>query len=125
MSKGRRSNSLLEVGLSPFDKEDYFLQLLSAVSYAHKHKILHRDIKPENIIISKTGQLKLLDFGIAQDLSWQTPRRSSEGTLNFMPPEQFEGNSCIASDVWALGRHSLHLCRQCRTLYPTKRHITR
>jgi hypothetical protein len=101
--EGPTLQRLLTFGLSPFKKEDYYLQLLSAVSYAHKHKILHRDIKPENIIINMKGQLKLLDFGIAQDLSWQTPRRSSEGTLNFMPPEQLEGNSCIASDVWALG----------------------
>jgi hypothetical protein len=101
--EGPTLQELLEVGISPIDKETYFLQLLSAISYAHRHKILHRDIKPENIIISKAGQLKLLDFGIAQDLSWQSPGRSSEGTLNFMPPEQFEGHSCIASDVWALG----------------------
>jgi len=73
------------------------------VSYAHKHKILHRDIKPENIIITKTGLVKLLDFGIARDLSWQTAEGSSAGTVNFMPPEQFEGKSCIASDVWAIG----------------------
>ena len=101
--EGPTLQRLLNFGLSPLKKEDYYLQLLSAVSYAHKHKILHRDIKPENIIINREGQLKLLDFGIAQDLSWQTPGRSSEGTLNFMPPEQLEGNSCIASDVWALG----------------------
>lgn len=101
--EGPTLQHLLEFGLSPSDKEDYFLQLLSAVSYAHKHKILHRDIKPENIIINREGQLKLLDFGIAQDLSWQTPGRSSEGTINYMPPEQLEGKSCIASDVWALG----------------------
>jgi hypothetical protein len=101
--EGPTLQQLLEFGMSPPDKEDYFLQLLSAVSYSHKHKILHRDIKPENIIISKTGELKLLDFGIAQDLSWQNPARTSEGTVNFMPPEQLEGKSCIASDVWALG----------------------
>jgi hypothetical protein len=100
---GPTLQELLEVGISGFDKEICFLQLLSAVSYAHSHKIMHRDIKPENIIINKAGQLKLLDFGIAQDLSWQSPGRSSVGTLNFMPPEQFEGKSCIASDIWALG----------------------
>lgn len=94
---------LLGHGIPALDKESYFLQLLSVVSYAHKHKILHRDIKPENIIITETGRLKLLDFGIARDLSWQTADGSSAGTVNFMPPEQFEGHSCIASDVWALG----------------------
>jgi hypothetical protein len=94
---------LLEQNISPLDREAYFLQLVSVISYAHKHKIMHRDIKPENIIINKNGQVKLLDFGIARDLSWELPDKSSAGTVNFMPPEQFEGKSCIASDVWALG----------------------
>lgn len=101
--EGPTLQHLLEKHISPLDKEAYFLQLVSVISYAHKHKILHRDIKPENIIISKSEQVKLLDFGIAQDLSWQAPDKSSAGTVNFMPPEQFEGRSCIASDVWALG----------------------
>ncbi len=89
--------------IAPLDKEAWFLQLVSAISYAHKHKILHRDIKPENIIISLKGQVKLLDFGIARDLSWQDAGGSSEGTVNYMPPEQFAGQSCLASDVWSLG----------------------
>jgi predicted Ser/Thr protein kinase len=101
--EGPSLQQLLDQGISALDREDYFLQLVSVVSYAHKHKIMHRDIKPENILINKNGQVKLLDFGIARDLSWQTPGRSSEGTVNFMPPEQFEGQSCIASDVWTLG----------------------
>ncbi len=101
--EGPTLQQLLEKTISPLDKEAYFLQLVSVVSYAHKHKILHRDIKPENIIINKNGQLKLLDFGIARNLSWQAPDKSSAGTVNFMPPEQFEGKSCLASDVWALG----------------------
>ena len=101
--EGPTLQQLLEKTISPLDKEAYFLQLVSVVSYAHKHKILHRDIKPENIIINKNGQLKLLDFGIARNLSWQAPDKSSAGTVNFMPPEQFEGRSCLASDVWALG----------------------
>lgn len=101
--EGPTLQQLLEKNISPLDKETWFLQLVSVISYAHKHKIMHRDIKPENIIISKTGQVKLLDFGIARDLSWQPPDKSSAGTVNFMPPEQFEGQSCLASDVWALG----------------------
>ncbi len=101
--EGPTLQQLLDYKLSATDKEGYFLQLVAVVSYAHKHKILHRDIKPENILINKNGQLKLLDFGVARDLSWQTASGGSEGTVNYMPPEQFEGRSCIASDVWALG----------------------
>lgn len=102
-AEGPTLQKLIEQGITPLDKENFFLQLVSAISYAHKHKILHRDIKPENIIINKKDQVKLLDFGIARDLSWQAAGGSSEGTVNYMPPEQFEGKSCIASDVWALG----------------------
>lgn len=100
---GPTLQKLLEQPIPPLDRENYFLQLVSVVAYAHKHKILHRDIKPENILITREGQVKLLDFGIARDLSWQSPGSSSEGTVNYMPPEQFTGNSCLASDVWALG----------------------
>ena len=101
--KGPTLQKLLEGDISPLDRESYFLQLLSVISYSHKNKILHRDIKPENILIKPDGQLKLLDFGIARDLTWQSADGASEGTVNFMPPEQFRGESCIASDVWALG----------------------
>jgi CheY-like chemotaxis protein len=100
---GPTLQQLMEEPISPADRENYFLQLVSVVCFAHKHKILHRDIKPENILINRGGRLKLLDFGIARDLSWQPAGSSSEGTLNYMPPEQFEGKSCLASDVWALG----------------------
>ncbi|TKB25104.1 serine/threonine protein kinase [Desulfopila sp. IMCC35006] len=101
--EGPTLQQLLQQPIAPLDKAAWFLQLVSVISYAHKHKIMHRDIKPENIIINKSGQVKLLDFGIARDLSWQPPDKSSAGTVNFMPPEQFEGRSCLASDVWALG----------------------
>ncbi len=101
---GSTLEELLAKGISGIDKERYMAQLVSIVAYAHRHKILHRDIKPENMIIDTSGRLKLLDFGIARDLSWQQPGGGgSEGTINFMPPEQFIGKSCIASDVWALG----------------------
>ena len=101
--EGHTLEELLEQSISAQDRENYFLQLLSVIGHAHKHNILHRDIKPENIMINKTGQLKLLDFGIARDLSWQSTKTRSEGTVSFMPPEQLEGRCSIASDVWALG----------------------
>lgn len=101
--EGPTLQKLMEQGITPGARESYFLQLLSVISYAHKQKILHRDIKPENILINKENQLKLLDFGIARDLSWQSAHGVSEGTVNYMPPEQFKGQSCLASDVWALG----------------------
>jgi hypothetical protein len=100
---GQTLQQLLERGIGATDKEMLFLQLLAATAYAHQHRIMHRDIKPENILVTGEGRLKLLDFGIARDLSWQQPDTVSEGSLDYMPPEQLRGQSSLASDVWALG----------------------
>lgn len=100
---GQTLTAMFSSGMTSCQKEDVFLQLLSVTAYAHHHSIMHRDIKPDNIIISPTGNVKLLDFGIAGDLVWQDGGYHSEGTLDFMPPEQYEGKSGLATDVWALG----------------------
>jgi hypothetical protein len=100
---GQTLSALFASGLSAGKKEDIFRQLLSVTAYAHHHSVMHRDIKPDNIIVTPTGNVKLLDFGIAEDLLWQDGSCSTEGTLDFMPPEQFEGKSGLATDVWALG----------------------
>lgn len=48
--------------------------------------LLHRDIKPENVLLTSEGELRLCDFGLALDLSRDTPS-SCVGTLDYMPPE--------------------------------------
>lgn len=101
--EGATLHQLVLNNISSQEKEKCFMQLLSGISYSHQLKIIHRDIKLENLIISKSGQLKILDFGMARDLSWQSGDHSSGGTVNFMAPEQFKGQSSMASDVWALG----------------------
>ena len=55
------------------------------------------------MILTHSGKLKLLDFGLAADLSARNADTSAMGSLPFMAPEHIRGKSCIASDVWALG----------------------
>lgn len=100
---GQTLQQLLEGGITAAEKESLFLQLLAVTAYSHHHRIMHRDIKPENILVTREGKLKLLDFGIARDLTWQKPDSVSEGSLEYMPPEQLRGQSSLASDVWSLG----------------------
>ena len=55
--------------------------------------ILHRDIKPENVLLTADGAVRLCDFGLAMDLTCETPK-SCVGTLDYMPPEA-RGSSCL------------------------------
>ncbi len=90
-----------------------FLQVLSAVQYAHGRLVLHRDLKPANIFVTDAGEVRLLDFGVAKLLSQvDVAQGSSEMTLVYgramtplyASPEQLRGEPLsIASDVYSLG----------------------
>ncbi|KAA0084752.1 Stk1 family PASTA domain-containing Ser/Thr kinase [Mycolicibacterium sp. P9-64] len=79
-----------------------------ALNFSHQNGIIHRDVKPANIMISKTGAVKVMDFGIARALADTGNRltRTSAviGTAQYLSPEQASGENVDArSDVYSLG----------------------
>ncbi|WP_162273962.1 tetratricopeptide repeat protein [Mariniblastus fucicola] len=80
-------------------------QVSDALEYAHSRKILHRDIKPANLLIDFSGHVWVTDFGLAKLTDQDDLTRTGEtvGTLRYLPPEQFNGNSDARSDVYSLG----------------------
>ncbi len=87
------------------------LEIILQVSYAllhlHTHGVIHRDLKPENILITEDGEIKVIDFGIAQlheDKIYPKPSQIL-GTPDYMSPEQKENPHKVtyASDIYSLG----------------------
>jgi tetratricopeptide (TPR) repeat protein len=78
-------------------------QIASALEYAHTQNLIHGDVKPENILIGRTEELLLSDFGVAVIASHSSPRDDISGTVAYMAPEQLRGEPCFASDQYALG----------------------
>lgn len=86
---------------------DYALQMCDALQYAHERGVIHRDVKPGNFLLTKSGQIKLSDFGVALIT---TPQRLTAagwtvGTIHYMAPEQIRGKSGLTgrADLYALG----------------------
>jgi len=90
---------------SPDDIRRIIGQTCLALAHAHRNQIIHRDIKPENILLTKSGQVKVADFGIARLLSVVTVTKSGPvGTPEYMSPEQVRGDDIqAASDIYAAG----------------------
>ncbi len=95
-------------GLEPAQALELIGQVCTALHYAHSQGVIHRDIKPANILLTRDGQAKLADFGLARpfhagDVSALTSTNVVMGTPDYMAPEQRHGPADHRADIYALG----------------------
>jgi serine/threonine protein kinase len=86
-------------------------EVLKALAYAHdlahagaRQAIIHRDVSPHNVMLSVSGEVKLMDFGVAKMTSEETSTAQVKGKLRYMPPEQLRGETRDPTiDLFAVG----------------------
>jgi serine/threonine-protein kinase len=106
---GESLRQLLQKGLIPQDRALEIVEgILQALEYSHKEGIVHRDIKPGNIMITDSGDIKVMDFGIARatdDIgATMTNTWNVVGTAQYLSPEQATGEMADGrSDLYSLG----------------------
>ena len=79
----------------------FWSQMVEALAYAHRNRVIHCDIKPDNFIVFPGNHLRLSDFGVA--FVARHTMSASSGTVGFMAPEQALGRTSFRSDVFSLG----------------------
>ncbi|ELU12178.1 hypothetical protein CAPTEDRAFT_225008 [Capitella teleta] len=93
-------------------------QLIEALMFVHKHKVIHRDLKPSNIFMQEDLSLSIGDFGVSTImLDVRTKTRTAVGSMNWMAPEVLDQPYDERSDVWSAGCVILELasCSFCDT----------
>lgn len=80
-------------------------QIASSLDYSHRNSIVHRDLKIENILISKTGDIKIIDFGLSNLYSPSTVLKTFCGSLYFAAPELLQAQKYTGPevDIWSFG----------------------
>lgn len=107
LKNGRKFNEL--------DVLRYGETIANALAYTHKEGIIHRDVKPSNLIVTAKGELKLMDLGLAKELSGTSDSITGlgvvVGTAQYMSPEQIRAEKDLdgRTDIYALGATLYHL----------------
>ncbi|BBC34730.1 Kinase domain protein [Streptomyces graminofaciens] len=108
--EGSTLRELLHSGrrLLPERSMEMTIGILQGLEYAHRNQIVHRDIKPANVMLTRNGQVKVMDFGIARAMgdSGMTMTQTSAviGTAQYLSPEQAKGEQVDArSDLYSTG----------------------
>ena len=115
--------------LSVSETVNYILQAARGLKYAHDQGVIHRDIKPGNILVDSSGNVKIVDMGLAkieikgdeEESSKLTADLSVMGTIDYMSPEQAESTKDVDSraDIYSLGA-TLYYVLMGEVLYPGK-----
>jgi serine/threonine protein kinase len=109
---------MIQQGNHPISEKQTMLwltQIVDVLHQVHQHNYFHRDIKPENIMLRTTGQLVLVDFGAARQITQTYMAQLGDSGITavssagYTPPEQEQGQAVPQSDFYALGRTLIYL----------------